>query len=202
MLPTIAAALHAPSVVSHEKKQTLMAIWQAFPIWVGLSQWGIQAVRSLFVSKISARQSQKSMRTIYAMLLAFALVTRISAWTISISALLFPSIFAPDIVGSLTPSAAFQPLSVSPSVKVPSIAAGSLQLLQYDEMVGAAAMVVWSMTLYLSASGRRTRGEWVSLIAKCVAIEVLAGPQGFAVAAIWARDEKIFANENDEKKDL
>lgn len=86
-------------------------------------------------------------------------------------------------------------------MKVPSIAAGSLQLLQYDEMVGAAAMVGWSTALYLSASGRKEPGEWMSLIAKGVAIEALAGPQGFAVVAIWARDEKILAKENNEKKD-
>ncbi|KAL8658587.1 MAG: hypothetical protein Q9202_007516 [Teloschistes flavicans] len=205
LLPTIAAALHAPSVVSHERKQTLMAIWQAFPIWVGVSQWSIASVRSLLGNKSSTGKPQistvKSMRTIYAILLTFAVVTRISTWAVSISATLFPSLFAPDIVSSLTPSAVFKPLSASPSVKVPSIAAGSLQLLQYDEMVGAAAMVVWSTALYLSASGRKEPGEWMSLIAKGVAIEALAGPQGFAVVAIWARDEKILAKENDEKKD-
>ncbi|KAL8689612.1 MAG: hypothetical protein Q9218_004754 [Villophora microphyllina] len=206
MVPTIAAALHAPSVVSHERKQSYMAIWQFFPVWVGLLQQIIPYLRSLLVDDAAAgklsRTSISSMRKIYAILLTFAVFTRISTWTISISAALFPSIFSPETVGSLRPSAVFQPLSVSTSVKVPSIAVGSLQLLQYDEMVGAAAMVLWSTALYLNLTCKRSLGDWVSLIAKGIAIEALAGPQGFAVAALWARDETFFAEENNEKKDL
>lgn len=83
-----------------------------------------------------------------------------------------------------------------------SIAAGVLQLLQYDEMVGGAAFVFWSIALYVSVAERKSVRGWLSLVVKGVFLEALAGPEGFAVAALWARDEIIFAaGHNAGKKD-
>ncbi|KAL8790947.1 MAG: hypothetical protein Q9213_000372 [Squamulea squamosa] len=142
------------------------------------------------------------MRTVYAMMLVIALVTRLSTWTLSISASILPDIFAPKVGQLLKPATVFFPAAATPSVKMPSIAAGALQFLQYDEIVGAAAMVLWSAVLYVSAIDRKGPAGWASLVAKGVVIEALAGPQGFAVAAVWARDEIIFASDNEERKRL
>ncbi|KAL8939484.1 MAG: hypothetical protein Q9211_002715, partial [Gyalolechia sp. 1 TL-2023] len=155
-------ALPAPSVVSYERKQLFIAIWQAFPIWIGLLQQIITFLRrsvmetAIVEYEMTKRRTFGSMRTAYALMLTVATVTRVSAWTISISSILFPSIFAPEVVDSLTPFVVFKPAAVTASVKMPSLAAGSLQFLQYDEMVGAAATVVWSAALYLSAAEKNT----------------------------------------------
>lgn len=208
VLPTIAMILPAPSIVSYERKQLFIAIWQAFPIWVGILQQVILFSRryfgevAIFEYERTKKRTIDSMRTAYAFMLTVAVITRISTWTISISSILFPSIFAPEVVSLLTPSAVFSPAGATASVRMPSIAAGSLQFLQYDEMVGAAAMVLWSAALYINTMERRSIGGWVSLIVKGTVVEVLAGPQGFAVAAVWARDEIIFAGANSDKKDL
>ncbi len=204
--PTILAALPAPSVISYEKKQLFIAIWQAFPLWVGICQIVLPVLRSLFIDDVTPKRTNKqiidSMRRIYATMLVVAIVTRISTWTISISAILFPGIFAPEVGNLLKPSNVFGPAAATPSVKMPSLAAGSFQLLQYDEMIGGAAMVLWSASLYTNAIGSKGLADWAWLAMKGIVILALAGPQGLAVAAVWARDEIIFASDNQKTKSL
>lgn len=208
ILPSIAMALPAASVVSYERKQLFIALWQVFPIWIGILQQIIPSLRRYFlhIAPVGYEWTKKrtfgSMRTTYGLMLTVAIVTRVSAWTISVSSILFPSIFAPEVINSLTPSAVFKPAGVSASVKMPSIAAGSLQFLQYDEMVGGAAIVVWSVALYLNSVKKKTMGDWVSLVVKSTGIAAVAGPQGLAVAAVWARDENIFADDHTERKNM
>ncbi|KAL9601484.1 MAG: hypothetical protein Q9179_002853 [Wetmoreana sp. 5 TL-2023] len=206
ILPSIATALPAPSVIGYERKQMFMAIWQAFPLWVGLFQQIIPFLTRQFTGNVGVGKERthniKELRKFYLLLLTAAVVTQASTWTMSISAVLFPNLFAPDAVSLLTPTAVFKPKAASPLVKMPSTAAGSLQLLQYDEIVGVAALMLWSAALYVNASGNRRFGGWVSLIAKGVAVGAIAGPQGLAVAAVWARDEIVFADDNSNKKDL
>ncbi|KAL8762938.1 MAG: hypothetical protein Q9184_001160 [Pyrenodesmia sp. 2 TL-2023] len=206
VLPAAFMALPAPSIVSHERKQLFIAIWQAFPIWVGILQELFPLLWSSLFGEVVIERTRNhtinSMRTVYGILLGFALVTRVSAWTISLSSVLFPSIFAPDTVHLLNPSSVFRPLAASPLVKMSSIAAGGLQFLQYDDMVGGAACVFWSTALYVSVAERKSVHGWVSLMVKSILIAALAGPEGFAVAALWARDEIVFeAGHDGNKKD-
>ncbi|KAI4185926.1 MAG: hypothetical protein L6R41_003823 [Letrouitia leprolyta] len=199
-------ALPAPSVVSYERKQLFIAIWQVFPIWIALLQQIIPYLRRCFMktfiieNEVYKRRTIGTMRTAYMTMLTVATVTRVSAWTVPISSFLFPSIFAPDAVNSLTPSSVFKPAAVTASVKMPSLAASSILFLQHDEIVGSAAVVIWSLALYLNTTGKKTMGDWISLMVKGTGIAAVAGPQGFAVAAIWARDEIIFAIDQTEKK--
>ncbi|KAL8767078.1 MAG: hypothetical protein Q9209_006305 [Squamulea sp. 1 TL-2023] len=206
ILPTILLALPAPSVVSYETKQLFMAIWQAFPLWVGALQLMVPLIGSRLIQTVTVKRTHKdtigSMRTVYAMMLVIAIITRLSTWTMSICAFLLPDIFAPEVGQLLKPAIVFFPAAGTPLVKMPSIAAGALLFLQYDEMIGAAAMVLWGAILYVSAMDRKGPAGWALLVTKGVVIEALAGPQGFAVAAIWARDEIIFAGENEESKRL
>ena len=211
VLPTVAMALPAPSFVSHERKQLFIAIWQAFPIWVGVLQQIIPflthyftdtAVREYSENKSTEYYTFTKMRSVYVLMLTVAIVSRVSTWTISISSVVFPSIFAPGFVDHLSPSAVFRPAGATASLKMPSIAAGALQFLQYDEMVGAAAMCIWSAALYITAMERKSIRGWVSLVMKGIVIEALAGPHGFAVVAVWARDEIIFSYADNAKKKM
>ncbi|KAL8670248.1 MAG: hypothetical protein Q9168_005200 [Polycauliona sp. 1 TL-2023] len=205
ILPAILLALPAPSVIGYDAKQLFMAVWQVFPLTVGFLQLAAPSVRSWFIVKVSANEKTDNrtvipMRKIYALMLAIAVVGQVSSWTISISAVFFPRIFTSEMSGLLKPSSVFLPPAVTPAVKMPSIAAASSQLLQYDEIVGSAAMVLWSAALYINAMDRTRRVGWVSLMMKGAAIGTLAGPLGLAVAAVWARDEMIFARDNESKK--
>ncbi|KAL8991770.1 MAG: hypothetical protein Q9169_007664 [Polycauliona sp. 2 TL-2023] len=204
ILPAILLALPAPSIISYDTKQMFMAVWQVFPLTVGLLQLVAPTVR--FGQEIPAQKTKKQtivpMRKVYATTLAIATVTRISTWTISISAVVFPSIFASEMSGLLKPLSVFIPSAATSSAKMPSIAAAAIQLLQYDEIISSTAMQIWSAALYLNIAGRRGPAGWASLIIVGAVIEAFAGKLGFAVAAVWARDEIIFAGDDKEKKKL
>ncbi|KAL8893647.1 MAG: hypothetical protein Q9192_005060 [Flavoplaca navasiana] len=206
ILPAILLALPAPSVIRYDTKQLYLAVWQIFPMTTGILQIVLPIVRSWLTERVvvekTAKHTLDHMRYIYATMLVIALVTRISTWTISISALLFPSIFAAEVGNLLKPSSVFLPAVATPSTKMPSIAAAAFQLLQYDEIVGTTAMLLWSTTIYIIAMEQRGPAGWVSLMIKGIVIETLVGPVGFAVAALWARDEIIFANDSNEKKNI
>lgn len=85
---------------------------------------------------------------------------------------------------------------------MPSILGGALLFLQFDEMIGATAVICWSSALYINASTEKGFLRWLLLFVKGILIEALAGPAGFAVAAVWARDEMIFAMYELDKKSL
>lgn len=204
VVPAVLLALPAPSVIDYDTKQLFMVIWQAFPLMVGILQSVVPNVRSRLNDQVVVEESKahtiEHMRVVYALMLVVAWMTRISTWTISLSAVLFPGIFAYGVDTLLKPSSVFLPAAFTSSVKMPSIAAGAFQLLQYDDIIGAAAMVLWSATLYIVAMERKNPAGWVSLLIKSVLIEALAGPLAFATAAVWARDEMIFATDNEKKK--
>ncbi|CAO1597056.1 hypothetical protein XANCAGTX0491_000885 [Xanthoria calcicola] len=204
VVPASLLALPAPSVIGYDTKQLFMVIWQAFPLMVGILQSIVPNVRSRLNDQVVVEESKEHtiehMRVVYAIMLVVAWMTRISTWTISLSAVFFPGIFAYWVDSLLKPSSVFLPAAFTSSVKMPSIAAGAFQLLQYDDIIGAAAMVLWSATLYIVAMERKNPAGWVSLLIKGVLIEALAGPLAFATAAVWARDEMIFATDNEKKK--
>lgn len=206
VLPAMLLALPAPAVIDYETKQLFMAIWQVFPITGGILQIVVPTVRSWLIDRVGVEETNKHsidhMRTVYAIMLVVASVTRISTWTISLSAVFFPGIFVSGVSSLLKPSSVFLPAAFTSSVKMPSIAAGAFQLLQYDDIIGAATMVLWSATLYIIAMERKGLIGWASLVVKGVVIEALVGPLGFAVAAVWARDEIISACDDKEKKTL
>lgn len=72
---------------------------------------------------------------------------------------------------------------------------GALQLLQYDEMCGSTALLVWSAAL-LANKYAETRPIYVwsvvRLFAASAILTALFGLSGCAVALTWARDELVF----------
>ena len=156
LVPAISLALPAPSILTYDQKQTWLAVWQVFPIWVEISQQSLsQIVPMLWGSSPPAHQNRKgsniqslrALRTAYIFALGFAGVTRIATISISLTSKLFPAIFAPEFRGVLDPSNIFLPASLLPSRKMTFVGEGALQLLQYDEICGSLALVLWSAVL-------------------------------------------------------
>lgn len=192
-LPGALMSLPAPSMVSYEVKQSFIALWQPFPLWIGILQEIFPFLTSwLTTSRLTEQPKQRTirgMRQLYTILLIAAGFWRISTLTLCFSSLLFPGL----VSHQFSPSAVFTPGAWTPAAKMPSILGGALLFLQFDEMIGATAVICWSSTLYINASAEKGFWEWLSLLVKGIIIEALAGPAGFAVAAVWARDETIFA---------
>ena len=208
ILPSILMSLPAPSVLSYEQKQTNIAIWQLFPIWVSMLQAVLPYVMSKSVKTSSTNsfgsQELHTMRILYIGLLIIAGFGQAATATLIATSTFFPDLFASEFKGAFNPSRVFLPAAVSPSTKMLSIGSGTHLLLQYDELIGSGAMLLWSTTLFMIVYRKcRSHQSEASLIAHGIMAMVLTGPLGYATACIWARDELLIsqAEENDKKVD-
>ena len=208
VLPSILMSLPAPSVLSYEQKQTYIAIWQLFPIWVSMVQAVLPYVMSKPVKTSSTKffgsQELHSMRILYVGLLVIAGFGQAATATLVATSTFFPDLFASEFKGAFNASKVFLPAAVSPSTKMLSIGSGTHLLLQYDELIGSGAMLLWSTTLFMIIYRKcRSHQSEASLIAHGIMAMVLTGPLGYATACIWARDELLIsqAEENDKKVD-
>ena len=156
LVPAVALSLPAPSILTYGQKQTWLAAWQAFPIWMEISQQSLSlVVPMIWGSRLPAHQDRKAsdaysiraLRIAYIFALVFAGVTRIATISVSLTSKLFPDIFAPEFREVLDPSNVFLPASLLPSKKMNSVGEGALQLLQYDEFCGSLALIIWSAAL-------------------------------------------------------
>lgn len=210
LLPTILMSLPAPSILGFGQKQTLMAIWQAFPLWVAILQQILPLIMLGFID--ATKKSPKSqvplqscsmgvLRTLYIGLLIIAGVSQISTATLLVTSKWFPDLFAPKYADVFNLSNVFLPVAISASTKMPSIGSGTLLLLQFDEYIGSTSMALWTSVLYLQAYGMRGGlRAFARNAAWCVGLIALTGPIGYAVACIWARDEIVFAKVEEQTK--
>ena len=207
ILPGILMSLPAPSVQSFESKQTFLALWQTFPIWIEI----LQLVVSSLISQIDTRTRSavpaeasnvhclRILRFVYGFLLVTASTTQISALTVTATSMLFPALFAPGFRGIFNPSKVLVPLGVTPSAKMSSVGSGNLQLLQYDEMISSTAMVLWASTLLVSAyksTKNKKFDRWAALFLGGGAVAFLAGPMGCAIVLCWVRDELVLGSKD------
>ena len=198
VLPAVLMSLPAPSLITSEQKQTLMALWQMFPVWVAIFQATLPSI-TMFINRYHTRPSKNTdaselsaMRWVYLILLVTAGIGQISTFTLLATSKWFPTLFAPESRGVFNPSNVLLPIAISPSTKMPSIGTGAFLLLQYDEIVGSTSMVIFASVLHILArqnsSSHRSVGSSIVL---GLAALICTGPLGYAVACVWARDEMI-----------
>ena len=208
IIPTILAALPAPTAISIDHKQTFMASWQMFPLWVGLLQLAIPR----FISKVClSRDVQKSfssrkgwlsiLRIVYIFLLTLAATTHIATLTICFASTFLPDLLAPGFGGVFSLSNVFWPRTISASHKMSSIGAGAVLMIQYDEILGSLAVVLWAFFLFATAFNKHKKVDTAFvLIFNCITIPALVGPIGYGVICMWGRDELVFEEKSDESK--
>ena len=203
VLPSILMLLPAPSIIDHDLKQWLMTFWQLFPVWVSLVQGVVPYLLPGHgeASRAPATRTLRSMRVLYALLLTTAGIAQVSTLTLIATSKFFPGLFAPEFVGVFNPSNVFLPAAVSPSTKMPSIGRGALLLLQYDHFVGSTSMALWSTVLFINTYRKVAIKQSVALtVVGGTTLLTLTGPSGYVTACIWARDELINANAEDDGK--
>ncbi|KAI9785097.1 MAG: hypothetical protein M1816_000508 [Peltula sp. TS41687] len=199
IIPSIIIALPSPNVVSHDFQQAVIAVWSFFPIGVAV----IQALLSRVTSSTSPvdRQSPQSpaelaaaslrvMRPVYTLAFAGSAIFHIATATLSLTALLFPTIYAPGYATALHPSHVSLPANTA---QVGTIGQGVLRFMQLDQWIGYSAVLLWASTMYRSASVGKVSG-WkhsFNLLMTTLGLAVVAGPGGAAVGLVWARDEMV-----------
>ena len=176
----------APEDLSHDTKQMVMSAWQIFPIWV--AQWQLGQAS---VFPVANRYSAQMMRATYGFLVLIAGYTHLSSLSTSIRSVLS------DSTSVLHPATVWVPHMWSMDGKVSSVGEGSHLLLQYDEMVGLGALLIWATTLYRKAPASACP---VPLLVKIMVISFLIGPGGCAVAMMWSRDMRVLREKKVEFK--
>ena len=200
LLPTILQSLPSPAVTSYETHQIFMSIWQVFPVVTGVLQPVVRALLSRLLPSTTTRYQSAAerkahvlghLRAVYVFAIFCAAIPHIGAWTLSLSSVLFPTIFTPAIVPHLHPRRVFLPPAPNSSNKMSSMGDGLLALLLYDEYIGSLAATLWAISVNQTSSTReRTWSAWSSLIAKVVVLAIVAGPCAPAIWLLWDRDEQ------------
>jgi hypothetical protein len=199
-VPSVAMSLPAPSVISISEKQSIAAFWQGFPLWIYL----VQQVLALLISTVVPADSKstpveknrvlvRSLQWVYMFGISCSALGHIATWSISLLAMLWPALFAPGIAELLHPSNVFLNTSPFSGARAPNIAEGAKWFLQWDLLVGSAAMLLWAIALRVQAeTARPTLWAYLSQFAFLSTVSMVIGPSGAAVVALWARDELVF----------
>ena len=195
ILLSLLTSLPAPSVISHDLKQWLLASWQFFPVWVSLVQGAVSYLLSRLGEEYSGASSigkMTWMRALYLGLLTAAGLGQAKTLTLMWTSSFLPGLFADDFVGVFDFSNVFLPAATSPYTTTPSIGAGAFLLLQYDYFIGSVSLALWSTVLFVNTyrNGTVERSRAL-MVAGGVVMLALTGPLGYATAFVWARDELL-----------
>ena len=206
ILLTILISLPAPSVISHDLKQWLLAFWQFFPVWVSLAQgtvsYLLSGLEEEYYSGASNIVRVGWMRVLYSGLLTAAALGQAKTLSLMWTSSLLPGLFADDFVGVFDFSNVFLLAATSPYTKVSSIGAGGFLLLQYDYFIGSISVALWSTMLFVNTyrNGTIERSRAL-MVAGGLAMLAVTGPLGYATAIAWARDELLVAAEAEAEAD-
>ena len=200
IIPSIAMSLPAPSLITLSRKQTFAALWQAFPLWISIAHVVIStllaAIAPMAAIPTRTEDTARCMRTlrhVFAFGIACSAIGHIAPWSISLLALLCPSLFARGVAELLTPSNVFLNVSPFSGAKASTLADGTKWFLQWDLLVGSTAMLIWAFTLSVKVERAQTSLlTHVWHFASLLLVSIIAGPTGAAVMAIWERDELVF----------
>ena len=196
---TIIMCFPAPSILSHDLKQWLMATWHLFPIWVSLVQAGVSYLLSRRLGKESSIASSSTvkmnwLRALYSGLMMGAALGQAKTLTLLWSSAFLPGLFADEFIGVFNFPNVFMPAATSPYTKAPSLGSGVFLMLQYDYFVGSIAIALWSTVLFAHTYRNGSMGLSPALmIFGVVVMLMITGPLGYATAFAWARDELLFA---------
>jgi hypothetical protein len=141
------------------------------------------------------------LRAAYKFALLLSVPTYMLSWSISLAALSYPSLFAPEDANALRPLNAFIPPNpfAAYNTKIANIAQGSHHFLQWDVWISSAAYLIFAV-----AAKHKALGKAVSLadITRILVKAALFGPMSVALMILWQRDELVLSKgeEKGEKK--
>ena len=194
IIPAIALSLPAPTFWSYDTQQLAMAAWQVFPIWVSLFQQLFkrllpQAQGSATEKKSAARFS---LRVIYAFSILSAGATQVATLALSLTAQLFPMLFVSDVANAFEPRKVLLPTAITGATKMGNVADGVKLFLQYDEICGSAAFMLFTAILLSKKWTPKSAEGWLSYVSALLVGTVLVGPGATAAAGLWIRDEIVW----------
>ncbi|KAK9320155.1 hypothetical protein V1517DRAFT_348431 [Lipomyces orientalis] len=201
ILPSMLMSLNASSTFNTHGKVVTILLWQFFPVWCAFALWVWKAVLdSLHMASSyswSSATPRTHLRLVYIVTLSIAALAYIATMALSISAYLFPGLFAPESSDLIMFGHLFVPASPFSATQAPSVAQGAYWFMQWDFIVSSIAYIIWAFTLRTAAIKQHSGSElsWVGALLQILLRTILLGPMAAALTFVWERDEIVLSNE-------
>lgn len=197
VLPSIAMFVPSPSLVPGPTHYTLIAIWQAFPLWHSALHWTLKRVLPA-PSPRPRNHHSPSAAPAYKLILFFAIASHTALLAIAlIPASAVPGTWSPvfaavDFRSAFVPAPLWEPpaldAAVAAAVPVPADALAPLAryFLQWDVYCGGVAVMLWAMYLRRVVGG--SDGGSAGMLRKVLGWGLVGGPVAVAAVVLWDRD--------------
>ncbi|KAM3068861.1 hypothetical protein ACMFMG_011023 [Clarireedia jacksonii] len=227
IVPSILMGLES-SRISGSTHQKLIAFWQPFPLWTVMIHWFVRSCCRFFSNEfargdaITQRPAAplgesylSNAKHVYRFVLTLCMGTHIP--------ILLIGLLPPWTISGILPKVAvyaqynlvdiFIPYFPLLDHRVPDLAAGALNFLQWDLATGSTALLIWAVFLYRNATtekaivdpthslpkyhklltGELTKASMLrrKLIFKIILWTIMAGPIGALTVLLWERDEIV-----------
>lgn len=204
IVPTVLISLPSPELISTKRRQSFLAIWQLFPIYVTIWQYVLA-----FFTRISyLGREQTSPNPVSRLEYTRGVYRNILMLTSVFHFIPIAYMFSPGVrstfsgtveVGSIDLKTVFVPMSAFSPRQIESVAEGCQIFLQYDMYCAFGAMLLWVIYLSYEDSGYSVfpalKTAWKFLVRT-----LLVGPGGAILWFFWDRDEKFLSNFSDKQQ--
>jgi cytochrome bd-type quinol oxidase subunit 2 len=197
ILPSVAMGLES-NFVSSATHQRLIALWQFFPLLTTLVHYLIVSLMPFQAQKKSSDTTQDKKRylaqtrTIHTLLLILCTSTHLHSLTFAV--------VHGDFVKRFLPHS----LLNGPHTKVPTLAIGVKNFLQWDIYIGCLAILLWSALLYHETRQLKTVSNSASVAGRgqiwfFSLTALIAGPMGIVIWLLGEREKLVFGDTGDRK---
>lgn len=208
-IPSIMMCLPAPAKISFDTKQAWTGVQQLWPIWIALTQVTLTTTAAVFDPMVNVMteddrrvKSLRYLRYAYTFALLTSTAGHLTAWGLAILSYAFPVLFSHKYQAMMNPWHIFWPVWPFGPQKADTLADGALWFIQWDVVVGTAAVLLWAFTLRVGVERLPVLfWQWAVGLVLAAVISVVTGPVGAAVLSLWARDEIVFGRWLKEKEE-
>lgn len=196
-----------PSVFGMVFKQTITAWYQQWNLYIGLTHFMLaftlrrflstsqsDSIGSLSPGSIHKEAFTKSslLHTAYIFAFIMGSITYLTTMTISCTASIWPSLFAPSFASSLTLANILIPPHPFSGRQSVDLIQGAVWIIRWENMLASIIMGVWALALYRRARcSQGSKMEWkeiAGMVGRLVGYTLVGGPSGVAVGLMWERD--------------
>ncbi|CRG91162.1 hypothetical protein PISL3812_08210 [Talaromyces islandicus] len=203
LIPMALFAAPVPDVLSVFQKQTVVAWYQPWSVWIAVAHFLVTLVIRPWIRQpdpegsttVVYRSARSNHRAIYAFAFSLAAIPHVIVLSIALTAMLYPGLYSNRLLGLLSLQNVFIPPSPWSDTKAPHLVEGCKWLLQWDYITGSTGVLVWVLTRYIAlqmSTSQDKRASWLGLAGKVLVWTVIAGPTAAAVEILSERDEMVF----------
>ncbi|OJJ96410.1 hypothetical protein ASPACDRAFT_1890833 [Aspergillus aculeatus ATCC 16872] len=214
LVPAALMTLPVASTISNSSNFHQLAIvaWNIYPLLTLASLYTLRPFLKLIApagtTQTTPATSKKNEAHIHAIraatipALLFSTLMHISTASVSITTVLFPTLFQPIYHNELHPTAIFiPPLAIGPQAKSPGD--GVRGFLLWDQVAGySTVMIVVMLELRSAWAAKGWDFRWQRMIPVALGGSLLLGPGSACLLGSWVRDEVLFGGWGQEDKQV